>query len=127
MEDAKKKILVVEDDASIRDLYGDILSQNGFDVVSAADGVEGLSKAREGGYSLILLDLMMPKLDGMGVLTGLHDNPPLQNNGPIIVLTNISQDDVVKKAMDLGARGYIVKSNVDPGQFVDEIKGYLSV
>lgn len=119
------KVLIIEDELDVQKLYRDMLLDAGFEVDVASDGVEGLSKAREGGYNLILLDIVMPKLDGMGVLEGLKVSPPLQKNGPIVVLTNVDEDTSVKKALELGVRGYIVKANVNPEQFVFEVKNYL--
>ena len=71
---ANKRILVVEDDQYIRDLYEEVLTEAGFEVDTAVDGEEGVVKAKKGGYNLILLDVMMPKLDGLGFLEELEKN-----------------------------------------------------
>lgn len=75
MENNKKKILIVEDDVYIREVYVEVLTDSGFEVEQAQDGQEGLVKASKGGYDLILLDIMTPRLDGIGFLRALKDNP----------------------------------------------------
>src|SRR6185436_8567399 len=78
-----KRILLADDDLYIRDIYLEILKSDGFDVDTAINGEEALEKLHQGGYDLVILDVMMPKLDGIGVLDGLQKNPPLKQNGPI--------------------------------------------
>ena len=120
-----KKVLVVDDDQYIRDLYQDILKEAQFDVTTAVDGQEALLKAQEGGYDLILLDAMMPKVDGLGVLKGLKENPPKKANGPIVLLTNLAHDAVVTQALQEGAKTYLVKSEMNPEQFLENVKKFL--
>ena len=107
-------ILIVEDDQFIREMYVLILTKAGHHVEGALDGKAGLAKAQEGGYDVILLDLMMPQLDGLGFLQGLKDNPPKKKNGPIIVLSNLAYGDAKDKAMKLGATDFLVKADLDP-------------
>lgn len=120
-----KKILLAEDDQYIRDVYKTTLEEAGFDVAIAMEGEEALLKAREGGFDLILLDMMMPKMDGIQVLTGLKDNPPKKANGGIVILTNLAQDQVVKEASSLGAKSYISKVDVNPSEFLENVKKFL--
>jgi CheY-like chemotaxis protein len=119
--DSGKKILLVEDDADARDLYADVLRSAGFNVVTAVDGVDGLGKAKEGGYSVILLDVMMPNMDGLSFLTHLKETPPPIPNGKVLLLTNLDHDSIIRQGMTLGAFAYLVKSNVTPGQVVDKV------
>ena len=121
----KQKILVLEDDQYTRDIYHDVLTEAGFEVTTAVDGEEGLVKIKEGGYNLILLDMMMPKLDGLGVLAALKENPPKVSNGPIILLTNLAHDPVINKAVALGAKSYLIKSDLNPDQLVAKVKEAL--
>ncbi|KKR93534.1 MAG: hypothetical protein UU44_C0002G0195 [Candidatus Daviesbacteria bacterium GW2011_GWB1_41_15] len=102
------KILIVDDDDDIRNIYKDYLTANGFKVELATNGQEGLSKILQGGYDLILLDIMMPKIDGLGILRRLKEKPLNQNvyNGPIVVLSALRQDEVYNEALRLGAKGY---------------------
>ena len=118
----QKRILVIEDDVYIRDLYAEVLTTEGYVVESAVDGEEGLVKAKMGGYDLILLDVMMPKLDGLGVLQGLQKNPPQNPNGRIVLLTNLAQNEVVGEALKIGANDFIIKSDLNPDQLLLRIK-----
>src|SRR3989344_3786308 len=84
------KVLIVEDDQFIREMYAFILTKDGHDVTEAGDGAIGLSEAQKGGFDVILLDLMMPQVDGLGFLQGLKDKPPKTKNGPIVVMSNLA-------------------------------------
>ena len=121
----QKRILIVEDDVYIRDLYAEVLTEAGYAVETAVDGEEGLVKGKVGGYSLILLDVMMPKLDGLGVLQGLQKNPPQSPNGPVILLTNLAQNEVVQEALKTGAKDFIIKADLNPQELLARIKSYL--
>lgn len=120
-----KKILLIEDDVYTRDVFEEILTDGGFGVETAMDGVEGVTRAQEGGFDLILLDIMMPKLDGLGVLKSFRDNPPKAANGPVVLLTNLGHDPVIREAMSLGAKSYIIKSDINPDQLVAKVKQFL--
>ena len=117
-----KKVLVVDDDLYIRELYEEVLKDEGFTVDAAVDGEEGLKKLREGGYDLVLLDVMMPKLDGLGVLDGLKKEPPKVKNGPIILLTNLGHDPIIKDALSKGAKSYLIKADLTPDQLISKLK-----
>ncbi|MBI3341684.1 response regulator [Candidatus Curtissbacteria bacterium] len=120
------RILLIEDDQLVREAYEEALRGEGFDVEIAADGQEGLNKARLGGYSIILLDMMLPKIDGLGILRGLRQEPPQVKNGPVLLLTNLSHDPVINQAMDLGASAALIKSDIDPGLLIESIKAYVA-
>lgn len=121
----KAKILLVEDDKDTQDIYKEVLEDAGYEVVTANDGAIGLEKAADGGYNVILLDLMMPNVDGLQFLERIKKNPPKQQNGPIIVLTNVSQDSVVQKALALGAAAYFIKASINPEQLLREVRSFL--
>lgn len=123
--DAPKKILIVEDDQFLREFYQELLSAEGFKIDVAEDGDIALSKIEEGGYNLVLLDIMLPKKDGLQILRDLKTSPPKSPNGSIVVLTNIGQDAIIKTCFDLGASGYMVKSALNPDQVLTEIHNYL--
>ena len=124
--ESKKKILIVEDDTFTRDVYVEALTDAGYAVSEAADGQIGLNLARAGGYDLILLDMMLPKIDGLGILRGLKNEPPQKANGPIILLTNLSHDPIIRMAEDLGVSQHLIKSDIDPGQLVTRVKEALA-
>lgn len=126
MTDAKKHILLIDDDEALRQMYSLILTKAGYQVTAANDGVQGLAKAREGGYTLVLLDLMMPNLDGIGVLKGLQEEAPRKTNGPVIVLSNAGYNEIAKEAESLGASGFLMKADLLPKDLVEEIKKYLA-
>lgn len=103
-------------------LYEEVLKNAGHEVTTASDGQEGLRLAQEGGYDVILLDIIMPKLDGIEVLTALKNSSPKRENGPIVVMTNLSGDPIIKQALELGARECFVKTELTPDQVVEKIQ-----
>lgn len=121
-----KKILIVEDDQFLRDFYQELLTSEGYTVDVAADGEVGLQKLVQGGWNLILLDIMLPKKDGLQILRELKVQPPAAANGPIVVLTNLGHDAVINQAFDLGANGYLIKSAMNPDDVLTEVNGFLT-
>ncbi len=119
------KLLVVEDDELMLRMYTKLLSFVGFDTVVAKDGEEGLQKAKSENPSLIVLDIMMPKVNGLDVLKSLKADKETQNI-PVVLLTNVSDDEVLTEAFKLGATGYLIKSQIANNELVDEIKQYLN-
>ncbi|MEX0621528.1 MAG: response regulator [Candidatus Woykebacteria bacterium] len=120
------KILVVEDDQFLRELYDELLKGEGYDVDLAPDGEIGLSKLQQGGYDLVLLDIMLPKIDGLEILRRVKNKPAEKPNGTVILLTNLGQDSIIKEGFNLGASGYLIKSAMNPDQVLSEIKVFLS-
>lgn len=119
-----QKILIVEDEADLRNLYVQILQKAGYEVDQAIDGEEGYMKLSKKSYDLILLDIILPKIDGLQMLDKLKaDSKPVA--GKVILLTNLSQDLVISKAVDYGISGYMVKSDMTPDQIVKEVKNVL--
>lgn len=121
-----KKVLVVEDDKFLRDLYLDLLKSAGFTCDQAEDGDTALTKITSGGYDLVLLDVMLPKLDGLSILRKLKATPPATPNGAIVMLSNLGQDDAQKQALDLGAKGYMIKSDYTPDQALAKFQSFVS-
>lgn len=119
------RILLIEDDDDLRQMYSLIFAKSGYQLDTANDGMQGLTKARSGGYGLILLDLMMPKLDGIGVLRELEKEGPKKPNGPIIILSNAGYNKVAEEAMSLGAKGFLLKADLLPADLVKEVEKYL--
>lgn len=118
------KILVVEDDQFIRELYLDVLKAEGYVVDIAIDGEEGLKKIKGGGYDLVLLDIIMPKIDGLEIMRRIKTDPPALPNKCVIFLTNLDKEEEIKTALQLG-NGYLIKSQITPGGLVQEVKTYL--
>lgn len=120
-----KKILLVDDDQYIRELYVEVLKDAGYEVTPAVDGEDALAKLTTGGYDLVLLDIMMPKLDGIGVLKSLKEKPATTPNGAVILLTNLAHDPVLKEATSLGAKSFLIKADITPDQLIQKVKEYL--
>ncbi len=125
MDNQVKRILVVEDDQFLRELYQELLAGEGYLVDVAVDGAIALQKIQEGGFDLVLLDIMLPKMDGINVLKTLKISPPKKANGPIVCLTNLGQNTIIKECFDLGAAGYLIKSALNPDEVLTEIKAFL--
>lgn len=124
MTDKKKKILVVDDEDSVREIYRHEFTNSGYDVVAAADGEEGLLKAGEEVPQIILMDIMMPKMSGIEVLRALKENE-LTKNIPVLLLTNLGEETIIKEGFELGADGYLLKVSYTPAQVVEEVNKFL--
>lgn len=120
-----KKILIIEDDFFIRELYERQFNKEGYKVMSAEDGPTGLVLASQEKPDLILLDIMLPKLNGLDLLRTLKSKPETQNI-PVILLTNLGQESVIKEGFDLGAASYLIKAAYTPSQIIDEVKNFLN-
>lgn len=118
----KKRILIVEDDKPIATALQLKLQTDGFEVKVASDGKEGLTLAEKESFDLVLLDLMMPVLDGFGFLEGLKEKGLKVKT---IVLSNLGQEEDILKTRALGAVDYIVKADLDLQQVVDRARKYL--
>ena len=127
MEDLKKTILIVEDEIDLLESYKELITMGGYNVVTASDGYEGLDylSRNVGHVDLVLLDLMMPGVDGLEVLKAVQADKEKYGDMPIIVLTNMSSELVIKDAFDLGASSYFVKSDLDYEGLLRELNKYL--
>lgn len=121
-----KKILVVEDELFLRDLYVQILKDAGYTIDQAADGDEALQKMLVGGYDLVLLDIVLPKRDGIQILKELQKTPPQKPNLAIVVMSNIDKEATIAQGVELGIKGHIIKSDYTPDQLIAEVKRILS-
>lgn len=117
-------ILVVEDDAFLREIYLDTLKRGGYNVTVAVDGDEGYEKIKTGTFDLILLDIIMPKKDGLQVMRTLQQEPNFTLKTPVVFLTNLDNDSEIKQALSLG-KGYLIKSQMTPADLLKEVKMYL--
>ena len=121
----KYKILVVEDETSLRLVYSEYLSMEGFEIIQAKDGEEAIDLVKKNAdIDLILLDLMIPKIDGIKVLKQLRSNPK-NKNIKIFMMTVLSREKVIKEAFELGADGYLIKDSLMPDQIKAEILSAL--
>lgn len=118
------KVLIIEDDAMLAEMYATKFKTEGFAVVQAADGTEGIAVAKKEKPDVILLDVIMPKLDGFGTLQQLKADDSLKRI-PVIMLTNLGQEEDIKKGKELGASDYFVKANQTPSQIVEKVQALL--
>ena len=121
----QSQILLVEDEQYLRELYHEILTDQGYDVDTAADGEEGYNKVKQGGWDLIILDIILPKMNGLEIMRKIKSNPPDKPNKKIVFLTNLDKDEEIKEALQLGD-GYFIKSQITPGGLINELKNYLA-
>ena len=119
-----KKILIVEDDKFLRELIARKLTDEGFDIVEAVDGEDGIKKIKETKPDLVLLDLILPSIDGFEVLSRVKGDASLTSI-PIIILSNLGQKEEVEKGLDLGAADYLIKAHFTPGEIIEKIKNIL--
>lgn len=120
-----QRILLVDDDVYTRELYEELLKAEGYEVIAVADGEAGLVEAVKGGFDLILLDIIMPKKDGVSFLKEYRTLTPQKPNGQIVVLSVLGEEPIIKSCLELGAAGYLIKSELTPDQVLAEVKGYL--
>lgn len=124
MADATGKILIVEDDRYISKMYQLKLSLEGYDVQVAENGKEGVEKIKEFMPDVVLLDILMPELDGFEVLKIIKEDATTKDI-PVLIMSNLGQEDHVQKGMKLGAVGYVVKSQYTPSKVVEKIKSVI--
>jgi len=120
-----KKILLIEDEAFILDMYKIIFTKEDFTVETASDGEEGLAKAQAGDYDLVLLDIMLPKMNGLDVLKEMRKEDSKAKKTPVFLLTNLGQENIIKQAFKIGAQGYFMKANLLPQQIVSEVRDFF--
>lgn len=124
MADSQAKILLVEDDEMLLEMYSLKLRDEGFNLFTANDGAAALEIALREKPLVILLDIMMPKMDGFAVLTELRKDDSMKQT-PIVMLSNLGQQGDIDKGKELGATDYVVKASMTPTQVVEKIKSYL--
>lgn len=120
------KILIVEDDPIMQKIYSKKFQLEGFEVETAGDGEEGLSKIKSLKPDFVLMDVMLPKLNGIEALEKAKADPQTSQI-PILVLSNLSTADDAETATQKGAVGYLVKSDVTPSQVVSKVKQILKI
>lgn len=119
-----RKILIIEDEADIANVFKKQLDlKGGYDVDLAPGGGEGLEMMAQNKYDLVLMDLVMPKVDGIEVLKKVNAESEKYNKSPIIALTNITGEDTKKEVENLGVLKFVVKTDVDIDVLVDEFFG----
>lgn len=120
-----KTILLVEDDKALVEMYCAKFREEGLTYLTAENGEDGLAIARKESPQVVLLDIMMPKMDGFMVLEELRKDSKTKDL-PIIMLSNLGQTSDIEKGKKLGANDYIVKASMTPAQVVGKIRPYLA-
>lgn len=119
-----KNILIIEDDRFLRELITQKLVKEGYEISEAIDGEEGIKKIKEKKPDLILLDLILPEIDGFEVLSKMREDPALAQI-PVIILSNLGQKEDVERGLKLGAVDYLIKAHFTPGEIIEKIKNVL--
>ncbi|OGY21203.1 MAG: hypothetical protein A2126_02550 [Candidatus Woykebacteria bacterium GWB1_45_5] len=122
----EKRILIVEDDKFVAELYEHQFTKQGFLAKIAVDGEAALAAVTAEKFDLVLLDIMIPKIDGLEVLKRLKADPA-KRDIPAVILSNLGQEELIKQALQIGAKAYIVKSLYTPTQVVVEVRSILGV
>ena len=120
-----KKILIIDDDPFILDMYVLKFKERGFAVDTARDGKTGIAKAKEMNPDAVLLDIVMPSMDGFAVFQKIKSEFPNAPAPKIIFLTNFGQKEDVERGKQMGAEDYIIKAHFTPGEVVDKVSSIL--
>jgi len=119
-----KNILIVEDDEFLRTLMSKKLSSAGFNVSAATDGEKAIEKIKEEKPDLVLLDLILPSIDGFEVLSKIKQDSETKNI-PVIILSNLGQKEEIEKGLKLGASDYLIKAQFTTEEILEKIKKFI--
>jgi len=120
----KKKILLIEDDGFIAQMYGFKFKDTPYEFLVTTSGEEGWEIIKNQKPDVILLDIILPGIDGFELLTRIKNDPELESI-PVLLLTNLGQQDNIQKGMALGASDYIIKAHYTPQEVVDKVESFL--
>lgn len=118
------KILLIDDDEALTTVFATALKEAGFEIVTATNGEDGLNKAKTEKPDLILLDQVLPDINGNDVLKSLKENPETQSI-PVAMLSNFGQNELVQTALNQGALDYILKYQIEPEDLISKVKTIL--
>ena len=122
---SKKVVLAVDDDALVLKMYERIFESEGIQTLVARNGEEGLEMIKEHKPDFVVLDIRMPKLDGIEVLKRMRKDKGMKDT-PVLILTNYDEAEYRETTEKLGALDFLVKTNVDPNELAKRVSGYLS-
>ena len=125
-EEAKIKILIVDDDDPIRSLYAEVFKGNGFEVTEAVDGIDGLDKATKNQFDVIFTGIIMPRMDGFALIDALKKNVSTSSI-PVAFSSHMGREEDQKKAYELGAKDFITRDMNTPNEAVERIKAILKL
>ncbi|MCK4524955.1 MAG: response regulator [Candidatus Andersenbacteria bacterium] len=119
----KQKILIIEDEKVLSELLEKKIKEDGYEVFIAMDGEEGLELMKKEKPDLVLLDIIMPRMDGFRVMEEMNKDPELNlKKIPVVIVSNSGQPVEIDRALDLGVRDYLIKTQFDPMEVIDKIK-----
>lgn len=121
-----KRILIIDDHTAIRKMLVFMFQNAGYEVVEADNGATGLQHAQVGGFTVILLDMKMPQVDGITFLKTIKQTPPQNPNGAIIVFSSMDYDYVKQGALQNGAAAFIVKDDLQSIKLVEQVEAILA-
>lgn len=121
----KKKILLIEDDSFISQMYSVKFRQTEYDFIVANNGKEGIEMIKAQKPNLILLDIILPEMDGFTLLEEVKKDETLKSI-PIILLTNLGQQEYIQRGLALGANDYIIKAHSTPQEVIDKVTSYIT-
>lgn len=123
--EVKKKILLIEDDVFLAEVLIHKLNSSGFDVLVSGNGKEGYEQIKSQKPDLILLDIILPEMNGYQILEAKLNDPTIKDI-PVIIVSNSGQPVEIKRAMSLGVKSYLIKADIDPDEAVNKVKEILS-
>lgn len=123
-KDKQQKVLIIEDEETLSQMYEMKFQKEGFEVATALDGQAGVDQVKKFKPEIILLDIILPKLDGFTVLEQIKADDTAKNI-PVIMLTNLGQSEDVEKGKKMGAVDYLVKANCTPMDVVKKVQEHL--
>lgn len=117
-----KKILIIEDDKFLRELISQKLGKEGYEIMEAVDGEEGMESVEKEKPDLILLDLILPGIDGFEVLARIKQD---SSAPPVVVLSNLGAKDDIDRGLKMGAEDYLIKAHFTPTEIINKVKNIL--
>jgi len=124
-EKTKIHVLIVEDDIFLANIYKTKFDMEGFKVSTSENGEAGLNDIKKKKPDIVLLDILLPKMDGFVVLEKLKADPEVKSI-PVILLTNLGQKDDVQKGLEMGAEDYLIKAHFKPSEVVEKVRKILN-
>lgn len=124
----KNKVLIIEDDQFTREMYARQFEKSGYQVITAEDGTEGLQAIFTQKPNFVLLDIMLPKMDGVTLLDKAREREQEASSQPVpvIILTNLGQESILDRCLELGITGFIIKARFTPSEVVERTKELLA-
>lgn len=119
------RLLLIEDEEYINDIYKEQLQESGFEVDSFLNGAQGIDAFEKNMYDLVLLDIILPDIHGLDILKRFKDNKE-KKEVPVVLLTNLDQDIIIRKGLELGAKAYLMKVSCTPDKVVEEVNKILA-